>query len=157
MADATQARDAARTALDRKHDLVVLLEDALIILNGEVASPSSPDSAAFISCAQSLLHAAGIACDAVHDAIGAAQAEVTKLARQVPVAADSPLRCHVHLIHADKSEDRCVLAQDHLTDDLPHVDSHGHRAPVLISQSTLDEVRAWQDVPWPWERENGND
>jgi hypothetical protein len=123
-------------------DLAVLLDDALIILHGEVVNPSRPDSAAWLARVQSLLTDAFAVCDTLRDAITAAQAQVTKLARQVPVAKDSPLRCHVHLIHADKSEERCALAGDHLADDLDHVDAHGHHAPVLVHQSTIEHVRA---------------
>ena len=97
MPSARPARDAARIALDRKHDLAVILEDVLIVLAVETAKPPAADSAAWIAHAQSRLTDAIGACDSLRDAITAAQAQVTKLARQVPVARDSPLRCHVQI------------------------------------------------------------
>lgn len=141
MPSARPARDAARIALDRKHDLAVILEDVLIVLAVETAKPPAADSAAWIAHAQSRLTDAIGACDSLRDAITAAQAQVTKLARQVPVARDSPLRCHVQMIHGNGTEDRCVLGRDHLADDLDHIDSHGCRAPVLVHQSTIEEAR----------------
>jgi len=63
--------------------------------------------------------------------------------RQVQRVAE---RCRVHLIHPDESESRCVRPKSHLLDDSDHVDEHGHRAPVLVSQSTIREVKAIQDA-----------
>ncbi len=51
-------------------------------------------------------------------------------------------RCHVHLIHQDKSESRCVLDMSHLDDDSDHLDEHGHHAPVLVSKATIREIQA---------------
>ena len=55
-------------------------------------------------------------------------------------------RCQVHLIHQDRSESRCVLPKAHLLDDSDHEDEHGHHAPVLVSQSTIREVKRIQDA-----------
>jgi hypothetical protein len=57
--------------------------------------------------------------------------------RQLPEA----VRCKVHLVHADRSEDRCILHRDHQLQDTDHRDKHGHHAPVLVCQATIDEVR----------------
>jgi hypothetical protein len=141
MADARPARDAARAACDRKHDLAVILDDTLIIIAVEVSKPLPSKSAAWLARAQKQLTDALGACDAVRDAITAAQAEVTRLARQVPVAPDSPLRCPKPMVHPDETVERCVLHYDHMQDDTDHVDTHGHRAPVEISQSTIEQAR----------------
>lgn len=55
-------------------------------------------------------------------------------------------RCQVSLIHRDKSESQCVLPKKHLLDDSDHQDEHGHRAPVLVHQSTIREVKAISDA-----------
>lgn len=81
MADATTARDAVRAACDRKHDLAVILEDALIALDGEVRAPS-PESAEWLAYTRDRLTAALTASDALRSAITAAQHEVAKIARQ---------------------------------------------------------------------------
>lgn len=145
MPDATAARDAARAALDRKLELAVLLEDVLITLHGEVENPGSPDSAAWLAHAQWRLAGAIDACDAVRDAIAAVQAEVTRLARQVPVARDSPLRCPKPMVHPDKSVERCVLHHDHMRDDTGHIDIHGHHVPVKVHDSTIEQARYWRE------------
>ena len=145
MPDATPARDAARVALDLRHDLTVLLEDALTILAGEAVNPSSPESAAWLGRVQSLLADASGACDAVRDAITATQAEVTRLARQVPVARESPLRCPKPMTHPDETVERCVLHRDHVQDAADHVDPHGHHAPVEISQPVIEQARYWTE------------
>lgn len=51
-----------------------------------------------------------------------------------------PDRCQVDMIHADDTAERCVWHKDHLLDDSDHVDEHGHRAAVLVHQSTIDEA-----------------
>ena len=66
--------------------------------------------------------------------------------RQAAVERTHGGRCQVHLIHADKSEARCVLPKRHLLDDSDHVDDHGHHAPVLVHQSTIREVQRVQDM-----------
>jgi hypothetical protein len=141
MPDVRPARDAARAACDRKHDLANILDDTLIILAVEVSKPVPSESAAWLARAQKQLTDAIDACDAVRDAIAVAQAEVTRLARQVPVARDSPLRCPKPMVHPDESVERCVLHVDHMQDDIDHVDPHGHRAPVEIRQSTIEQAR----------------
>lgn len=50
-------------------------------------------------------------------------------------------RCQVSLIHRDKSEARCVLHRGHQEDDSDHVDEHLCHAPVLVHQSSIEEVR----------------
>ena len=65
---------------------------------------------------------------------------------QTQQASEYTGRCQVHLIHEDKSESRCVLAKAHLLDDSDHQDEHGHHAPVLVSQSTIREVKRIQDA-----------
>jgi hypothetical protein len=59
----------------------------------------------------------------------------------------------VNMVHPDETKERCVRHQDHVLHDTDHIDVHGHRAPVLVHQSTIEQARALQDVPWPWERE----
>lgn len=61
-------------------------------------------------------------------------------------------RCMVNLIHADEPEARCTRHRDHQQNaDSDHVDEHGCTAHVLVHQSSIEEARRWQDVPWPWE------
>lgn len=55
-------------------------------------------------------------------------------------------RCQVMLIHPGGIERRCILPKAHLLDDSDHQDHCGHRAPVLVSQSTIREVQAVQDA-----------
>ena len=56
-------------------------------------------------------------------------------------------RCQVDLIHpGDDSKSQCTLPKAHLLDDTDHVDEHGHRAPVLVHQSTIRAVQAIQDA-----------
>lgn len=62
--------------------------------------------------------------------------------RQSVVAPSSPRRCKVNMVHEDKSESRCVLDKDHLLDATDHLDIHGHKAPVLVHQSTIRQVEA---------------
>lgn len=59
----------------------------------------------------------------------------------MPVTPDEA-RCKVHLIHGDKRESRCVLAKTHQENDSDHLDVHGCRAKVLVSQATIREVAA---------------
>lgn len=55
---------------------------------------------------------------------------------------NSPARCQVPMIHADKSAAQCILHKDHVLNDSDHIDEHMHTAPVLVHQSTINEVRA---------------
>jgi len=76
--------------------------------------------------------------------------------RQARVPPGSELRCKVSLIliHEDTTEARCVTHRDHQLDDTDHIDEHGHHAPVLVRQSTIEEVRR---VTGEQERRNGDD
>jgi hypothetical protein len=51
-------------------------------------------------------------------------------------------RCAVNMIHADQSAARCTRHRKHVEQDTDHTDEHGHRAPVLVSQSTIAEALA---------------
>lgn len=90
MPDATAARDATRAALDRKHDLAVLLEDALIILDGEASAPPSPDSPQWVARALASLKRALDACDELEAAVTAAFNETGKLIPGLQVTISRP-------------------------------------------------------------------
>lgn len=57
-----------------------------------------------------------------------------------------PDRCKVPMVHPDKTESRCILHWDHQRDDSDHIDIHGHRATVLVHQSTIREARAVREA-----------
>jgi hypothetical protein len=59
--------------------------------------------------------------------------------------------CAVPMLHRDQSEAPCLLARGHQEQDTDHVDEHGCTAPVLVHQSSIEEVRRWQDIPLPHE------
>lgn len=52
--------------------------------------------------------------------------------------------CHASMTHADGAVSPCLLPKRHLLDDSDHEDSHGHRAPVLVHQSTIREAERIQ-------------
>jgi hypothetical protein len=64
----------------------------------------------------------------------------------LPVSSSEPLkdsdRCLVNLIHADKSEARCVLRLDHVRQETDHVDEHGHHAPCLQVKQAIAALEA---------------
>lgn len=54
------------------------------------------------------------------------------------------VQCGVPMVHPDESVSPCIRPKSHLIDDSDHCDEHGHRATVLVHQSTIREVRAIQ-------------
>lgn len=55
-------------------------------------------------------------------------------------------RCLVELVHPDETRARCILDPQHVQDDSDHQDEHGHRAPVLVHQSTVRGAQRLQDA-----------
>jgi len=62
-------------------------------------------------------------------------------------------QCPTQMRHRDSSTSQCVLPRDHILNDSDHQDAHGCTAHVLVHQASIDEVRRWQDIPFPWERQ----
>lgn len=74
-----------------------------------------------------------------------ARAEREKAERQSPVPSGSPLRCQVFMVHDSANPTRCRLHREHVLDDTDHLDHHGCRASVMVSQVSA-EVREAGEV-----------
>jgi hypothetical protein len=64
------------------------------------------------------------------------------LARAYDEIAAAKPACGTRMIHPDKTAGHCILTKDHEVEveDSDHMDEHGHRAPVLVHQSTIREA-----------------
>jgi hypothetical protein len=152
MTDTTRARDAIRDAHARHRDVMggmsmadLKLTAAAGLLRDDDPLPYAQDDPVWISDAAHGISRALEACDALRIALTKAGDEVARLdAEQARTGLSDAARCRVPLVHRDGSEARCVLRASHQRDDSDHVDEHGHTAPVLVTQATIEDARRVQ-------------
>lgn len=153
MPDTDEARAAIREAYEAHRNVMGGMSTALMML--EIAAgldrpdpllndpplPYDLDDPVWLADAYSALGRALQDCAELAEKVRTARLKAAVLvdAQQEAGLADSA-RCGTLMLHPDETTAPCLLAKSHRRDGRAHQDEHGHTAPLLVSQSTIDEV-----------------